>query len=262
MENTYEIMERALSEVALPEQTDSYKPVSHQQLIDLTLEGIHRAGFQIDSKLYSSARDGNVANARYTIRNVMDDEMQLMIGFQNSYDKSLSLKWAIGTKIMICSNGCVSGDYGAFKKKHTGEIQTFAPQHITEYIKRAGDTFKQIQDDREKMKTIEISKRTTSELIGRMIIEEEFIQSTQLNIIEKELKHPTYNYNSPNTLWELYQFTSFSMKQLHPSLWMNNHLKAHKFFTEVAGIIHSEPKITVPISPIVAPNQLSLNFVD
>ena len=262
METTYEIIERALIDVPLPVQTDTYKPVGHKQLIELTLESIDKAGFKIDKKFYSAAKEGQIANARYTIKNVADDEMQLMVGFQNSYNKSLSLKWAIGTTIMICSNGCVSGDYGAFKKKHTGGVQTFAPQHIVEYIKRAGDTFKQIQDDRERMKEIEISKRISAELIGRMLIEEEFIQSTQLNIIEREMKHPTYDYGSPNSLWELYQFTTHSMKQLHPSLWMNNHLKAHKFFTEAAGIIHTEPKITIPVSPVVAPNQLSLNFVD
>ncbi len=95
---------------ALPEQTRTYKPVSHQQLIDLTLESIESAGFELDSERYSSARDGNVANGRYTIRNVADREMQLEIGWQNSYDKSMSLKFAIGARILICINGCLHGD--------------------------------------------------------------------------------------------------------------------------------------------------------
>ena len=243
---TYNTAKGALLAAPIPQETKTYKPISHNQLMDLTLESIYQAGFTLDQELYTSAREGKVANGKFTIKNVADTEMQLQIGWQNSYDKSLSLKFAVGTKIFICANGCVSGDYGAFKKKHQGEIQTFTPQAITEYIKGPGDAFRRMQDEREAMKEIEISKRTQAELIGRMIIEEKFIESTQLNIIRKELEHPTHNYGAENSLWELYQFTTFSMKEVHPSLWMGNHIEAHKFFTEAANIVSSVPELVLP----------------
>ena len=31
----------------VPEQTRTYKPIPHQQLIDLTLDGIDKAGFKL-----------------------------------------------------------------------------------------------------------------------------------------------------------------------------------------------------------------------
>lgn len=98
---TYETTKYYITGAELPRETRSYKPVSHGQLIDLTLESIHQAGFVLDKETYSSARDGRVANGRFSIRNVADKEMQLQIGWQNSYDKSLSLKFAIGTRIFI-----------------------------------------------------------------------------------------------------------------------------------------------------------------
>ena len=250
---TYNTAKGALLAAPIPQQTKTYKPISYNQLMDLTLESIYQAGFTLDQELYTSAREGKVANGKFTIKNVADTEMQLQIGWQNSYDKSLSLKFAVGTKIFICANGCVSGDYGAFKKKHQGEIQTFTPQAITEYIKGAVDAFRRMQDEREAMKEITIDRRIQAELIGRMIIEEKFIESTQLNIIRKELEHPTYNYGAENSLWELYQFTTFSMKEVHPSLWMNNHIDAHKFFTEAANIISPVRELVFPVL-----NQLEL----
>lgn len=250
---SYNTTKNILVNAVIPSSTRSYKAVSHAQLIDLTLESIHQAGFELQTELYSSARNGNVANGRFAIKNVADSEMQLQIGWQNSYDKSLSLKFAIGTKIFICENGCVSGDYGAFKKKHQGEIQTFTPQAITEYIKRAGEAFKKMQEEREVMKTIELDRRVQAELIGRMIIEEQFIESTQLNIIKRELEKPTHDYGAANSLWELYQFTTFSMKEVHPSLWMNNHIDAHNFFTQASGIVTKKQEIV--LQPI---NQLEL----
>ena len=233
---TYESAKSILINAEIPQQTRTYKPVSHERLIDLTLESIHQSGFELASESYSSARNGTVANGKFAIKNVADSEMQLQIGWQNSYDKSLSLKFAIGTKIFICSNGCVSGDYGAFKKKHQGEIQEFTPQAITEYIQRAGDAFQRMQAERETMKSIDVSRRVQAELIGRMIVEEQFIESTQLNIIRKELENPTHDYGASGSLWELCQFTTFSMKEVHPTLWMDNHIDAHNFFTGAAGI--------------------------
>ena len=239
----YNTTKDILLNAEIPQSTSTYKAVSHGQLIDLTLNSIEKAGFTLDKELYSTARDGNIANGRFTIRNVMDSEMQLEVGWQNSYDKSLSLKFAIGTRIFICQNGCVAGDYGAFKKQHRGEIQLFTPHAISEYIKEAGDVFRRMQDERERMKQIEVSRRVKAELIGRMIIEEGFIQSTQLNLISKELDNPTFDYGAPDSMWELYQFTTQAMREVHPSLWMNNHIKAHNFFVNESGILVAPPQM-------------------
>jgi hypothetical protein len=218
----------------VPVQTRTYKPVSHSQLIDLTLNSISKAGFTLDKETYSSAVDGQVANGRFSISNVADSEMQLQIGWQNSYNKQLTLKFAIGTRILVCSNGCVSGDFGAFKKKHVGEIQSFTPSAIVDYIAQAGEAFTLMQQQRESMKQIEITKRTKAELVGRMMLEEQFITSTQLNIISRELKAPTHDYNAKDSLWELYNYTTFAMKETHPSQWMESHIQAHAFFNNYA----------------------------
>ncbi len=230
--DTFNTTKELIMNTPVPVQTRTYKPVSHSSLIDLTLNSIEKAGFILDKETYSSALDGQVANGRFSISNVADSEMQLQIGWQNSYNKQLTLKFAIGTRIMICQNGCVSGDFGAFKKKHVGEIQSFTPSAITDYIKGAGETFTIMQKQREEMKQIEITRRTKAELIGRMMLEEQFITSTQLNIISKELKAPTHDYGAKDSLWELYNYTTFAMKETHPVLWMDRHIKAHKFFSD------------------------------
>lgn len=234
---TYSTTKELLTNAPVPKQTRTYKPVSHEQLIDLTLESIYQAGFELDKELYTASSNGQIANGRFTISNVTDRDMQLQIGWQNSYNKQVTLKFAIGARIFICQNGCVSGDYGAFKKKHVGEVQTFAPNAITEYIKAAGDAFERIQKERDKMKKVEITNRRKAELLGRMLIEDQFIESTQLNIIEKEIKRPTHDYDCENTLWELYQYTTFAMKEVHPRLWMDRHIQAHQFFVNEAGIL-------------------------
>jgi len=234
---TYLTAKQVLINAEVPQSTKTYKAISHEQLMDLTLNSIHNAGFELDKELYTASSNGQIANGRFTISNVTDRDMQLQIGWQNSYNKQLTLKFAIGAKIFICQNGMVSGDYGAFKKKHVGEVQTFTPAAITDYIKSAGDAFQRMQRERDAMKDIEITARKRAELVGRMLIEEQFIESTQLNIIDREIKRPTHDYGAKDSLWELYQHTTFAMKEVHPRLWMNNHIQAHDFFVNEAGIL-------------------------
>lgn len=252
----YTTSESLLRNTSLPQQTDSYKPVSHGQLIDLVRETTLKSGFKIKDESYYTAKNGLVANARYTIANIADSEMELQVGWQNSYDKSLTLKYAIGAEIIICQNGLVRGELGALNRKHTGDVQEFAPNKIIESIKAAGDVFEKIQAERELLKIVEIDKTVTAELVGRMLIDEDFLAITQLGTIRKELKVPTFDYSSNGSLWELYQFTTFAMKDTHPSLWMKKHIAAHDFFVNYEKSLNENKasKILIPVEDVISPN--------
>jgi hypothetical protein len=131
---------------------------------------------------------------------------------------------------------------------------------ISEYIKTAGEVFMNMQRERDVMKQVELSKRVTSELLGRMYYEAGFLESTQLNIIKRELTHPTFDYNAPNSLWELYQFVTYSQKELHPSLWMQEHIDSHKFFVRESGLII--PNIENIQIPEIIEDKLQLSLYD
>lgn len=255
---TYKTTKEALVRVPIAEETKSYKPISHEQLIDLTLNSISGAGFELEKEWYQSARDGAIATGHYSIKNIADKEMQLQIAWQNSYNKQVSLKFALGIHVFVCSNGCCSSDMGNFKRKHTGDVQEFTPKTIEEYIKTAGDMFIQMQKQRETMKEMQLSKRVQAELVGRMYIEEDFIESTQMNIIKRELMKPTYDYGAPNSMWEIYQFVTYSMKDIHPSLWMKDHLAANKFFVNEAGLFVPTEKVLVTSAVEQPLNQMSI----
>ena len=242
----------------VPTKTRTYKPVSHQQLIDLTLNSIEKSGFTLDKELYSSYNEGRVANGRYTISNVADTEMQLQIGWQNSYDKTASLKFAIGTQILVCANGCVSGDYGAFRKKHMGSVEEFTPTAITEYIKQAGDAFQKMQQERDVMRQREINLRTSAELIGRLFIEEQAINTMQVNIIRGEMDNPSFDYGCPGSMWEMYNHVTHALKQTSPLYSMSAHIKAHSMFVNAAGIMVTPTEIEVPEPGML--QQLEMQF--
>lgn len=244
---SYSTTKNIILSAEVPAQTRTYKPFSNKQLIDLTLEGLNNAGYSLDREYYMSAKEGQVSVGKYTVANVSDAEMQLQISWRNSYNKSLPLIFSVGCLIKVCSNGLMkSVGGGSFRKKHQGEIQEFTPLAISEYIKNAGEMFTEMQREREEMKQIELSRSTQASLIGKMFIEHEFIKSTQLNIIKRELEAPTHDYGDPNSLWSLYQYSTFAMREIHPSLYVQDHLAAHEFFVEQSKIIVPETRIIIP----------------
>lgn len=250
--SSYLVNKQILTSAPVPQQTRTYKPVAHAQIIDLMHECIDKAGFVLDTEVYTAVDNGSVANGKYTISNVADRDMKLQIGWQNSYNKTKTLKFAIGAHVIVCSNGMVHGDMGNFRKKHIGDIQEFTPAHIAEYIGASGDVFSTMISEKQRMKNIEISAKARAELVGRMFIEEKIIQSNQMNIISREIEAPSHDYSAPNSIWELYNYTTFSMKNLHPSLWMESHMEAHKWFVNECGLLEA-PKLMVTVDqPIVS----------
>ena len=55
----YTTTKELLIKTPLPLQTNTYMPVAHEKIIDLTLEGITKAGFSVEKEIYSAAREGN-----------------------------------------------------------------------------------------------------------------------------------------------------------------------------------------------------------
>lgn len=225
-----------LLQVPVPETTSTYKAVSHEELIRVTLESIEACGFELAKEIYTYRKEGLIANGKYLLNYGNDPEISLMIAWQNSYDKSISLKFAIGTYVFICENGCVSGNMGTFKSKHVGDVQTVSPALLREYICKAGDQFETMVRQKEAMKEISVSKKERAEILGVLFIEKQLITSTQLNAIKNTIEHPTYNYEAPGTLWELYNYVTESLKDITPQYWLTAQINIHQFFIKEFNI--------------------------
>lgn len=213
-----------------PKSTRSYKAVSHKELILTTREALDKQGFKIFEESYNIAHDGAVATGKYCIKHD-NAEMGIMCAWQNSYNRRVALKFALGAQVFICSNGMVSGDMNSFRRKHTGDVKEFTPAQIFEYVKEADETFQLMNQERLRLRDIAITKRTQAELLGRMFIEQEIITANQLGIIKKEIEAPTHDYKAEGSMWELYNHTTFALKEANAKLWLAQHTKVHDFLT-------------------------------
>ena len=219
-----------LKRVPKPEATASYAPVPHIQVIEMTLEELEKNGFKVLSEGYAMARNGNQVRGDYELA-TKDKDMHLRLSWMNSYDKTMPLRWAMGGHVIVCGNGMVVGDMGAFKRRHTGTVIEDYREAVRLHVNSAGEMFKKLVNERKQLKNIEIDSKARAELIGRMFIEENILTATQLGIIKKEIENPSYgDYGAPGTVWELYNHGTVGMKEDHPSLHIDHHLRYHNFF--------------------------------
>jgi hypothetical protein len=226
-----------LASIAVPEKTNTYKPISYLELDNLCRDEIEKSGFQLKNTQYLTACEGLEAAGTYNINYGEDKEMGLQIGWQNSYDKKIPLRFACGGFIFLCTNGVMIGELGLFKSKHQGEIQSIAPGSITEIIKNSGNLFQKMITDREKMKEIGVTKKTCAELIGRLYIDEKIINNTQLGIIKREIENPSFIYGeNKKSLWQLYNNCTLAFRTDHPAHYMDRHISTHKFFAKEFSI--------------------------
>lgn len=245
-----------LLRVDVPGRTKSYTPIAHKTVIDHTKGVLAAMNFEVKKTIYRSSFDGLIGQAEYHINYGNDPEMGLMIAWQNSYNKQVSFKYAVGAHVFVCSNGIVSGDLASYKRRHTGEADTEALDSIQHYLSSAKSIFEQLVKDREALKKIQYSKKEVAELMGRMYVEREIINSTQLNIMKRELEKPSFDYGVDSmNAWAVYNHATHAFKEDTPKNWITRHKDLHNFFMITdEKTTNAAEKIETPKTSIIETN--------
>jgi hypothetical protein len=216
-----------LSLVALPEATESYTPVPHNQLAE-TLITIGRdilKGHTLEREQYALAREGNQMFGVITFRGE-NSEMGLSIGFRNSYDKSMAIGIAIGAKVFVCDNLALTGDITVFKK-HTMNVWGNLEDVAISTLYRSQKNFRRIVEDAESLRNMSISDTGAFQYMG-LLYGKGVLTPRQLPVVKKEWLNPSYDEFQPRTLWSFYNACTEAMKTAPPILVMEKHVKLHE----------------------------------
>lgn len=222
--------EQELFNVPVPEETDSYSPVSHKQIVEEIEENIDKTGLEISSKQYKAAQKGKVVTGLIDVT-ADSDIFNYRFAFQNSYNKERPLAFVGGTSVMICSNGMILGE-SKLVRRHTGSITQEMNDHIQTVIQDLEQLLEDTQKHGEQMKQIEMDPTATAELCGRMFMEQDIITSTQLNIIRRQLEDPDYPEFAEPTLWSLYNHTTHALKKTHAYEYTQKHRQFQEFIEQ------------------------------
>ena len=226
-----------LENAPLPNYSQSYTVVSHKDVIDTTHTLLTNHGFIIKKEIYRSNQDGKVVQGIYHLESTSIDpqianesEMGMMFAWTNSYDKSARFQCAIGAYVFVCANGMINGDLMNFGRKHTGSAFSDIQLQIMNQITHAEQRYKKILADRDSLRNTPLVKRSQAELLGRLFIDKEILDITQLSAVKSEIDHPSFDYNSdPENAWTFYNHVTTALKKSHPRTWLSDSRKFHEF---------------------------------
>tara|TARA_R110000823_G_scaffold13768_3_gene45404 strand:- start:1246 stop:2103 length:858 start_codon:yes stop_codon:yes gene_type:complete len=249
-----------LSLVPLPfYEGDTYTVIRHKFVIDAARSLLKTNGFNINKETYKSNHGSNIAQGIYEIQSTKDDNLGMMFAWTNSYDKSTRFQCGIGAYVFVCGNGMLAGDMASYSRKHTGNADQEAFSHIGSQIKQANKHFDCLIKDRDAIKKIFLSKREQSELAGRLFMDEEIIDASQMSCIKKEMSKPSYTYESDlENAWTFYNHVTHSLKSSHPRTWMSDQKKFHDFMTSELLSQQNLHNFDQTAEDCVDPNQTSI----
>ena len=216
----------------LPNHGKTYTVIPHKDVIDVTKTLLDKSGFIITKELYRANMDAKVAQGVYHLASNEDEEMGMMFAWTNSYDKSTRFQCAVGAFVNVCSNGMLCGDMANYARKHTGKADHDIHTQISSQIKSANKYYTKLINDKNEMRKLFLPKKSQAELVGRLFLDEEIIDASQVSIIKAEMKDPSYNYNADlNNAWTFYNHVTHAFKKSHPRTWMSDQVKFHEFMT-------------------------------
>ncbi len=214
--------------VAIPAQTKTYVPISHQSLTETVAEKLDKAGLMIKDERFSQNRSGQQMFGNFIV-GAGDAEMDMNIGFRNSYDKSMQVGIVAGSRVIVCSNLMFKGD---FKKMamHYGNVAQELDAMVQEAVDGLEKQFKLIKKDAKKLKMVKVDDSMIAHVLGELFYYQDILTTTQLKLIKEEI-HLQTNFGK-ETMWDIYNHTTEVLKKSPVSSIVSDHILTHEFYME------------------------------
>ena len=214
--------------IPLPNETRTYKPVSHYDLaVNLgEVSGGLLRGYELDKAQYGLAREGQQMFAVHTYRNGTSSSMGLSIGFRNSYDKSMSVGIAIGATVFVCDNLALTGEI-AIMRKHTQNVWNDLEELTITTIYRSQHNFTRIVEDAEEMRGRYLGNDDAFRLLG-LLYGNDVITPRQIPVVKKEWLNPTHEAFGERSAWSFYNACTEALKSSPPNKIMEKHISLHE----------------------------------
>lgn len=217
--------------VKLPSKTISYTPISNKQIIEQVREQVLFNSINIVDEKYETCAGGQQVKMKFYIAGQSNEPFQITV--LNSYDKQISARIASGIYSSICWNLNMVGDQNMLRK-HTGNADLIINDFIKSTIDSQYGLYKKHDEKIEKYKMQFLSKSEMAELAGTLLIKENIITLSQINILKKEINKPSFEYDfDVNSTWGFYNHVTHALKSSTPINYLEKHSKFQTFMEEV-----------------------------
>jgi len=236
--------------IKTPERTETYVPVSHQELVtkikeagtkhyntspfETKLEVNHRGQQMFGSMMFHHG--GSLSN---------ESGMNRSIGFRNSYDKTLPIGVCGGASVFVCSNLMFTGDIIKMRK-HTQNVEDDLDILIQKLFADVDRRYDESVEAKQTMQEIEFSDTDAGNYFGQLFVNQGVLNGAQLNKATKEwFESPVF---TERTAWSAYNACTEALKAAHPMNALEKYTKLHTFTKEfsIDPYLHMLKEETLP----------------
>lgn len=223
-----------LASVFTPEKTESFQPIPHFGLVELTREAIGRAGLSISQEEHSLARGGQRYFGGFALSglDITGADRQIVLGLRNAHDKSFAASICVGNRMMVCENLCFSSDI-KLARRHTTNIMTDLPRVLADAVGRVVSHWNDMGNRIESYKQTEITRDRAADLLIDLVDSKAFPAREIYNAVQ-EFRNPRHEEFKGGSLWTLYNSVTENLKNSDLSKLPFRTMQTQSIFDKVA----------------------------
>jgi len=221
-----------LGQILPPEATETFKPISHAELVEAISEGLALRHIGVVRDEYAVSEDG------LKLFGVLDlesgfDGARYSLGLRNANDKSMRLALTVGYRVFVCDNMAFHGDFTPVLAKHSKHFNLI--DAIDVGLGRMQRNFEPMRKQVEGWRGAQLSDDAAKLIIYRAFIHGELDAPKHLaRAVHDGYFNPQHTEFQPRTIWSLTNAFTSALKALDPMPQFKATAKLGQFFSTLA----------------------------
>lgn len=203
----------ALKSLPVPEETDTFKPIPHFQLVEEIHRSLSYRRLSVVREEYAVSPDGMKCFGLIEL-NVEYTGVRFAIGLRNANDKSMRVGLVAGYRVMVCENKMLTGDFNPLLAKHSKNFDLLDALSIG--VDRIQRNISAVSDEIERKKVTLLGEDEARSLIYSAFLGQKFPISLLRTVHHEYFVKPSFEEFKGNSLWSLENSFTSSFKKLKP----------------------------------------------
>jgi len=222
------INREALKHLPLPEETDTFKPIAHHELVEQILQSLSFRRLSVVREEYAVSPDGMKLFGLIEL-DVEYAGVRFAIGLRNANDKSMRVGLVAGYRVMVCENKMLTGDFQPMLAKHSKNFNLLDGLSVA--VDRIQRNIGEVSDQIGRKKVTLLSEDDARSLIYQGFLEQKFPISLLRSVHKEYFIKPSFEEFVGNNLWTLENAFTTTFKKLKPVQQFEAAAKLGKFLT-------------------------------
>ena len=223
----------ALRAVEVPETTNTFKPISHGDLVN-TIHSVAREtlpDLDFHKGQYGLRKGGEQMFGIHTYNHPDSDEHGLAIGFRQGLDRHMRVAGTAGAQVFCCDNMALAGDTN-FLQFHRGpDIEDQVYNHFKGIMESAKSSYKATVSDMVRMKDVSVDNDRAHEVIGFLEGRKVLTPKTKRVALGDWYK-PRFPQFKGRDMYSLYNCVTQGLKLAPTNDFFNLSVQAHRSIKE------------------------------